>query len=75
MRRINLKPLAIIALAAVMFSGCASLQKMKKNANLINFKTTPEILETHAGKVDVAIDGKFRPSISSKKPHWLPLRF
>ena len=51
--KINLKPLTLIALAAIMFSSCASLQKMKKNANLINFKTTPEILETNAGKVKV----------------------
>lgn len=67
MSRINLKPLALIALAAVLFSSCASLQKMKKNANLINFKTTPEILETHAGKVDVAIDGKFPAKYFAKK--------
>jgi tetratricopeptide (TPR) repeat protein len=40
---------------------------MKKNANLINFKTTPEILETHAGKVDVAIDGKFPAKYFAKK--------
>ena len=67
MRKINLKPLALIVLAAVMFSSCASLQKMKKNANLINFKTTPEILETHAGKVDIAIDGKFPAKYFNKK--------
>lgn len=67
MRRINLKPLALIALAAVMLSGCASLQKMKKNANLINFKTSPEILETHAGKVDLAIDGRFPAKYFAKK--------
>jgi len=67
MRRINFKPLAIILLAAVLFSSCSSLQKMKKNANLINFKTTPEVLETHAGKVDVAIDGKFPTKYFAKK--------
>lgn len=67
MSRINLKPLALVVLAAVLLSSCASLQKMKKNANLINFKTTPEILETHAGKVDVAIDGKFPSKYFAKK--------
>jgi len=67
MMKINLKPLALISLAAVLLSSCASLQKMKKNANLINFKTTPEILETHAGKVDVAIDGKFPSKYFAKK--------
>jgi Flp pilus assembly protein TadD len=67
MSRINLKPLALVVLAAVLLSSCASLQKMKKNANLINFKTTPEVLETHAGKVDVAIDGKFPAKYFAKK--------
>ena len=67
MRSINLKPLAIFALAAVLLSSCASLQKMKKNANLIEFKTTPEILETHAGTVDLAIDGKFPAKYFAKK--------
>ncbi|MDP2888034.1 MAG: hypothetical protein Q8P34_03590 [Bacteroidota bacterium] len=67
MRSINLKPLALFALAAVLLSSCASLQKMKKNANLIDFKTTPEILETHAGNVDIAIDGKFPAKYFAKK--------
>ncbi len=67
MRQINLKSLAIIVLATVMLSSCASLQKMKKHADLINFKTTPEILETNAGKVDLAIDGKFPAKYFNKK--------
>jgi hypothetical protein len=67
MKQINLKPLGLFVLATVMLSGCASLQKMKKNANLINFKTTPEVLETNAGKVDVAIDGKFPAKYFIKK--------
>ena len=67
MKTINLKPLALIALAAVLLSSCAGLQKMKKNANLIEFKTTPEILETNAGNVDVAVDGKFPAKYFNKK--------
>ena len=67
MRTINLKPLAFIALAAVMLSSCAGLQKMKKNANKINFKTTPEVLEANAGNVDVTIDGKFPAKYFNKK--------
>jgi tetratricopeptide (TPR) repeat protein len=67
MRKINLKPLSIFVLAAVLLSSCASLQKMKKNANQLSFKTTPEILETHAGKVDLAIDGKFPAKYFAKK--------
>ncbi|HAH23807.1 MAG TPA: hypothetical protein DCL77_08625, partial [Prolixibacteraceae bacterium] len=67
MKTINLKPLALIALAAVMLSSCAGLQKMKKNANKIAFKTTPEVLETNAGNVDVTIDGKFPAKYFNKK--------
>ena len=67
MRTSNLKPLAFIALVAVLLSSCAGLQKMKKNANKIDFKTTPEVLETNAGKVDVGIDGKFPAKYFNKK--------
>ena len=59
--------LTFVVTVALLSSSCASLQKMKKNANRINFKTTPEILETNAGKVDVAIDGKFPARYFAKK--------
>ncbi len=67
MKELNFKPIMLIALAAVLFSGCAGLQKMKKNANQIQFKVTPEILEAHAGDVDVAIDGRFPTKYFNKK--------
>ncbi len=67
MKRFNFKPLASIALAALVLSSCSSLQKMKKNADQLNFKVTPEILETHAGDVDVAIDGRFPSKYFGKK--------
>ncbi|MCW0484034.1 tetratricopeptide repeat protein [Gaoshiqia sediminis] len=40
---------------------------MKKNADQINFKVTPELLETHGGDVDVAIDGRFPSQYFNKK--------
>jgi Flp pilus assembly protein TadD len=40
---------------------------MKKNADQIQFKVTPEILETHAGEVDVAIDSRFPAKYFNKK--------
>jgi len=67
MKKFNFKPIASIALAALLLSGCAGLQKMKKNANLIKYKMTPEMLETHAGKVDVAVDGVFPAKYFNKK--------
>jgi len=67
MRKITLKPIAMFVLMAVLFSSCASLKKMKKNENLLSFKTTPEVLETHGGKVDVGIDGKIPAKYFAKK--------
>ncbi len=59
--------IALIALAAVLFSGCAGLNKMKKNADEIQFNVTPEVLEAHAGEVDLTIDGRFPSKYFNKK--------
>ena len=67
MKNSSLKPLVFVMLAAVLFSGCAGLQKMKKNADKIQYKVTPEVLEAHSGKVDIAIDGKFPSKYFNKK--------
>lgn len=66
MKKINFKPFLVVAIA-VLLSSCAGLQKMKKNADQIQFKVTPEILEAHAGDVDVAIDGRFPAKYFNKK--------
>jgi Flp pilus assembly protein TadD len=62
-----LNQLILIVVAIALLSGCAGLQKMKKNANQIQFKVNPEVLESHTGKVDVAIDGKFPQKYFNKK--------
>jgi len=67
MKRFNFKPLVLLTLVAVLFSGCAGLKKMKRNADQIQFKVTPEVLETHAGEVDLAIDGRFPAKYFNKK--------
>lgn len=67
MKQFNFKSLASIAIASVVLSSCASLQKMKKNADDISFKVTPEVLETHGGDVDVAINGVFPAKYFNKK--------
>ncbi len=67
MRNFNFKPLALLALVAVLFSGCAGLNKMKRNADQIQFKVTPEVLETHAGEVDLTVDGRFPSKYFVKK--------
>ncbi len=67
MKKSNFKPFVILAIAAVLFSGCSGLQKMKKNADKIQFKVTPEVLEAHGGQVEVSIDGKFPAKYFNKK--------
>lgn len=47
----NFTRLFVILLAAFLMSGCSSLDKMKKNANLVKYEITPKVLETHAGIV------------------------
>ncbi|NQU84782.1 MAG: hypothetical protein HQ541_03395 [Mariniphaga sp.] len=67
MKKINFKTFAIFIVAATVLTGCAGLQKMKKNAGQIQFNVTPEVLETHAGEIDIAIDGRFPPKYFNKK--------
>lgn len=63
----RMRTFIVFALSLFLFSGCAGLKKMKKNADQIQFKVTPEVLETHAGKVDLAIDGRFPAKYFNKK--------
>jgi Flp pilus assembly protein TadD len=67
MNKFNLKPLVIVVVFAVLLSSCAGLQKMKKNADQIQFKVTPELLETHAGEVDLSVDSRFPAKYFNKK--------
>jgi hypothetical protein len=67
MKNFNFKPLVLFALVAVLFSGCAGLKKMKRNADQIQFKVTPEVLETHGGEVDLSVDGRFPAKYFVKK--------
>src|SRR5690606_37260865 len=67
MKNSNLRPLIFVVVVALLYSGCAGLQKMKKNAEKIQFKVTPEVLEAHAGEVDLSVDGKFPAKYFNKK--------
>lgn len=57
----------ILVLAAVLMSGCSGLNKMKKNADLVQYEVTPQVLETHAGLVNVTIKGTFPEKYFDKK--------
>ncbi len=67
MKNFKLKSLVLFMFAAVLLSGCAGLNKMKKNADQIQFRVTPEVLETHAGNVDLTVDGRFPVKYFNKK--------
>ncbi len=67
MKKTNFNFLLLFTVLALTFSGCAGLKKMKKNADQIQFRVTPEVLETHAGKVDLTVDGRFPVKYFAKK--------
>jgi hypothetical protein len=60
-----------MVMVALLLSGCASIKKMKKNANLIKWDVTPEVLETHAGQVQVTVEGQIPEKYFAKKANLL----
>lgn len=66
MKQSKIKIFASIALAALLVS-CAGLNKMKKNADDVTYTVTPEVLEAHAGKVDVTVKVKVPEKYMDKK--------
>jgi tetratricopeptide (TPR) repeat protein len=67
MKKINFKAVAVFFVGAMMLSSCASLQKMKKNADKINYTVTPEVLVAKGGNVDVEIQGRIPEKYFNKK--------
>ncbi|NOR76190.1 MAG: hypothetical protein GQ525_13665 [Draconibacterium sp.] len=67
MNNIKFKPLVLVLTIAVLLSSCAGINKMKKNADQIQFKVTPELLEAHASDVSLAIDSRFPAKYFDKK--------
>ncbi|MCU0378816.1 MAG: hypothetical protein MUC78_11230 [Bacteroidales bacterium] len=55
----NFTRLFVLLLAAAVVSSCSSLDKMKKNANLVKYEVTPKVLEAHAGKVAAAVKATY----------------
>jgi len=71
MKKFNLKVLVSLAIVAILFSSCASIKKMKKEADLIKWNVTPEVLETHAGQIQVAVEGQIPEKYFAKKANLL----
>jgi tetratricopeptide (TPR) repeat protein len=55
----KIKSYFVLFIVAALLSSCSGLNKMKKNAGLVNYNVVPEVLETHAGNVEVTIKGTF----------------
>ncbi|MDP4209126.1 MAG: hypothetical protein Q8928_09955 [Bacteroidota bacterium] len=66
MKRINLSLIAT-AIAAVIFSSCASLNKMKDQAKNISYTVTPSPLVVKGGQVEVKVDGNIPGKFFLKK--------
>ncbi len=61
MKQTRLLLVSAVALAAV-FASCSSLDKMKEGAKDISYTVTPDVLETHHGKVAMA----FKANVPAK---------
>ena len=66
MKKLNIKLVLFVLMIAVL-SGCSGLKKMKKNADQIQYKVTPQVLESHAGKINFGIDTRYPAKYFNKK--------
>lgn len=66
MNNLSLKPILLVAVVVIL-SSCSGLNKMKKNADKIQYKVTPDVLESHAGKVDFSVDTRYPAKYFNKK--------
>ncbi len=51
--------LALFFLALIVLSSCGGLNRMRNNADDVRYNVTPEVLEAHAGEVEVTIRGTY----------------
>ncbi|NVO04247.1 MAG: hypothetical protein HXX09_16255 [Bacteroidetes bacterium] len=66
MRNFNLRVLAAVVLVAFFVSSCG-LSKMAKKYETVKYEVTPNVLETHGGKIAVTIKGTFPAKYFAKK--------
>lgn len=58
---------SLFAAAVLLLTNCGSVKKMVDNANLVKYTVTPDPLQTHGGKVAVAIEVKYPAKYFNKK--------
>lgn len=59
--------LVLFVLALAVLSSCGGLNKMRDNAPDVRYNVTPEVLEAHAGEVEVDIRGTYPANYFHKK--------
>ncbi len=67
MKQFNFKLLVLFTTATLLLSSCASIKKMKKNADDIRWEVAPTVLEAHAGQVKVSVEGQMPEKYFAKK--------
>jgi hypothetical protein len=67
MKKINFRVIVLFASVLLLMSSCASIKKMKKNADQVKWEVTPSVLEAHAGQVKVAVEGQIPEKYFVKK--------
>ena len=67
MKKLVLKPLALMAVASVVLLGCNPLSKMAKNSNAIKYTLNPDPLEMHGDTVAITVAGSFPANFFHKK--------
>lgn len=58
---------SISFLAIVLLFTSCDIQKMAKKYDTVKYKTTPQVLETHGGKINVSVKGNIPPKYFGKK--------
>jgi len=66
-RKTTILRIAGIFLIAAMLVSCNGLKKMAQNYRTINYKVTPEVLETKGGKINFTVKGEVPPNYFNRK--------
>ncbi|MCT4616260.1 MAG: hypothetical protein N4A49_15485 [Marinifilaceae bacterium] len=55
MKRLKVLAISCLSLAIFILAGCGGISKMQKEISKVNWQVTPEVLEAHAGMVEITI--------------------
>ncbi|MCF8359678.1 MAG: hypothetical protein K9H26_13030 [Prolixibacteraceae bacterium] len=71
MKKLNFKVLISLTVVTLLLSSCASIKKMKKEADQIKWEVNPSVLEAHAGQVKVKVEGQIPEKYFAQKANLL----